>query len=48
MPKLVFSLAKREASIKEQIIGFLKETNSGVPVKSLEMENARLKKLLAE
>ena len=32
----------------EQIISFLKEIDAGMPVKELESENAKLKKLLAE
>jgi putative transposase len=31
----------------EQIIGFLQEAEGGIPLKELETENARLKKLLA-
>ena len=31
-----------------QIVGFLREADAGVPVKELEIENTRLKKLLAD
>ena len=33
---------------EEQIIGFLREAEVGLPIKELETENSRLKKMLAE